>query len=326
MTKQLEIDAIEISYNDSTFYLASIEAKTLFELSTVTRAEEDPESGYQRTLGKGRVNKISTYLSEGNIIPGALILSSTATKAVYDTKKKKLTLKRDKGSLLVIDGQHRLYGAYKTDVDVSLPVCIFFGLDKPTEVQYFLDVNGFQLGVPKTLRLELEKFTAEENSEEFLLKALFDELDSNVQSPLSSKMSRTKSVSGKLSHVAFQNAVKPILNKAPFNAFTLEQKKKVLINFLQALEAVTFDIFGDSKKVSNSAFFQAVMSAFLDICHVAKLNYGGYKKINFESAIEPISNINWDVHTGTNKAAIKDLSEEIVTVISKKIDISDDIF
>ena len=68
------------------------------------------------------------------------------------------------------------------------------------------------------------------------------------------------------------------------------------------------------------------MFAFLDICHVANINFGGYKKNNFESAIEPITNINWDLHTGTNKAAIKDLSEEIVSVISNKITISDDIF
>lgn len=326
MTDTIAIDAIRIEYNEGSFFLASIGADQLFEISTVTRAEENPEVGYQRTLGKGRANKIAKYLDEGNLIPGALILSSKEKAPTYNRRSRKLELKNEKGSLLVIDGQHRLYGSHKSEVDVQLPVCIFFGLDKATEVQYFLDVNGYQMGVPKTLRLELEKFTAEENSEEYILKALFDELDSNVASPLSGKMSRTKSVSGKLSHVAFQKAVKPLLNKAPFNALSLVHKKKILVNFLGALENIVFEIFGDNKKVSNAAFFQAFMLGFLDICHVAKNNFGGYKKSHFESALEPISSINWDIHTGTNQSAIKELSTEIVSVVSRKININDDIF
>ncbi|TMO73657.1 DGQHR domain-containing protein [Pseudoalteromonas aurantia] len=326
MSNTIKIDAIKIEYNDGFFFLASMNAEELFAVSAVTRAEENPEEGYQRTLGKGRANKIAKYLDEGNLIPGALILSSKEQEPNYNGRSRKLELTKEKGSLLVIDGQHRLYGAHKSEVDVQLPVCIFFGLDKATEVQYFLDVNGYQMGVPKTLRLELEKFTATENSEEYVLKELFDELDGNIASPLAGKMSRTKSVTGKLSHVAFQNAVKPLLNKAPFNAFTLEQKKKVLVSFLSALENIVIDIFGDNKKVSNSAFFQAMMLGFLDICHVAKSNFGGYKKSHFESALEPISAINWDVHTGTNKSAIKELSSEVVSTVSRKIAINDDMF
>ncbi|MDO6559911.1 DGQHR domain-containing protein [Paraglaciecola chathamensis] len=326
MKNTIEIDAIKIEYNEGVYYLASFCAKELFNLTMVTRAEEDPETGYQRTLSKGRVNKIATYLDDGNMIPGSLILSSTAPRADYDDKEKKLRIEKKSSSLLVIDGQHRLYGSYKSQEDVYLPVCIFFGLDKGTEVQYFLDVNGHQMGVPKTLRLELEKFTADENSEEFLLKVLFDELDYNPLSPLSGKMSRTKSVSGKLSHVAFQNAMKPILTKAPFNVFTLEQKKKVLINFMLALETITTDIFDDNRKVANSAFFQAVMSCFMDICHVAESKFGGYKQNHFEKALEPISNINWDLHSGTNKSAIKNLAQDLVTSITTKVTISDDQF
>lgn len=326
MNDNIEIDAIKIEYNEGEYYLASFCAKELFKLTTVTRAEEDPEAGYQRTLSKGRVNKIATYLDDGNMIPGSLILSSTAENANYNEKKKKLTIEKLNSSLLVIDGQHRLYGAYKSKEDIYLPVCIFFGLNKSTEVQYFLDVNGHQMGVPKTLRLELEKFTADENSEEFLLKVLFDELDYNPQSPLSGKMSRTKSVSGKLSHVAFQNAMKPILTKAPFNVFTLEQKKKVLINFMLALEVITTEIFGDNKKVANSAFFQAIMSCFMDICHVVESKFGGYKQNYFEKALEPISNINWDIHSGTNKSAIKNLAQEVVSAVTMKVTISDDQF
>ncbi|WP_332874445.1 DGQHR domain-containing protein [Amphritea pacifica] len=173
------------------------------------------------------------------------MLSSNEESPVYDDATGELTLSNKKSSMLVIDGQHRLYGAYQSDIDVELPVCIFYGLDRSTEVQYFLDVNSYQIGVPKTLRLELEKFTAEEDSEEYLLRALYDELDENPASPLSGKVARTKSVTGKISHVAFQNALKPVLDKAPFKGFDLSQKKKVLINFLRAVETILQEIFDD---------------------------------------------------------------------------------
>lgn len=326
MNRGIQVNAIKISYNNSEFYLASLKVKEIFKMTAVTRAEEDPENGYQRTLGSNRVKKIAQYLNEGNMIPGTLILSSTDEKPDFDEETKTLTLNTKKSGLLVIDGQHRLYGAYQSEVDVEIPACIFFGLDRSTEVQYFLDVNGYQLGVPKTLRLELEKFTAEENSEEYVLKSLFDELDNNINSPLSGKMARTKSVSGKISHVSFQNGIKPILKKSPFNTFSLDQKKKVLINFFQALEDVLIQQFGDNKKISNSAFFQAIMTAFTDVCHVTNSNFGDYKRVSFGDTLQALTRINWDLHTGTNKSAIKNMEDEIIAAVATKTKIRDELF
>jgi len=323
----MKIKAIKVNYNDSEYFLASFNAKELFPLTAVTRAEESPEDGYQRILGSGRVKKISQYLNEGKVIPGSLILSSTQKKVTYDDANNELTLDTSPASLLVIDGQHRLYGAYQAESDIYLPVCIFFGLDKPTEVQYFLDVNGFQMGVPKTLRLELEKFSAEEDSEEFILKKLFDAVDDDVKSPLSGKMARTKSTSGKISHVAFQNAIKPLLTKNPLNTYNkLEERQKLIINFLIGLESVLVDIFGDNKKIFNAAFFQAIFAAFTDISHVTYLNHTNYKISSFEDTLQQLSKINWDAHQGTNKAAIKALTEDIVIVILDRKRIQDDVF
>ena len=194
------------------------------------------------------------------------------------------------------------------------------------EVQYFLDINGHQMGVPKTLRIELQKFIAEEDSEEFILRSLFEELDSNPKSPLSGRMSRTKSVAGKISHVAFQSGIKPILNRVPFSAFTLQQRKFVLINFFCALESVLIDIFGDAKKIANAAFFQAVMGAFIDICHTVFNKHASYKQEYFNEVLYVIETINWDEHQGTNKQAIKQLTSTIVEAVSTKNKIKDDAF
>ncbi|TVL98794.1 MAG: hypothetical protein CV087_20435 [Candidatus Brocadia sp. WS118] len=213
----LEIKAIKVEFNDFTFFVGAAIAKELFKVSVISRAEEDRESGFQRILGKTRANQIAEYFNNGNVIPGSIVLSSKNETPDYDNKKNILKIKIGSEVLLVIDGQHRLFGANLAEGNVYLPFCIFYGLNKQMEVQYFLDINGYQMGVPRTLRLELQKFIAEEDSEEFILKSLFDELESNPKSPLSGKMSRTKSVAGKISHVAFQNGLKPILNRIPLN-------------------------------------------------------------------------------------------------------------
>ena len=75
-----------------------------------------------------------------------------------------LELEPNSSSLFVIDGQHRLWGASKCEQEIYLPVCIFTNLELKQEVQYFLDINSNQKGVPKTLRIELLKFLSEPDS------------------------------------------------------------------------------------------------------------------------------------------------------------------
>jgi len=326
VSNELEIKAIKVEFNDYLFFVGAAKATDLFKVSVVLRADEDPENGFQRVLGKTRANQIAEYFNNGNVIPGSIVLSSKNNVPDYDNKQNMLKLHMDSEELLVIDGQHRLYGASLAEDNVYLPFCIFYGLNKVMEVQYFLDINGYQMGVPKTLRLELQKFIAEEDSEEFILKSLFDELESNPRSPLSGKMSRTKSVAGKISHVSFQSGLKPILNRIPLNSFNIKQKKLVLLNFFSALEFILIDIFGDSKKLSNAAFFQAIMWAFPDICHTVRTKSGNYKQEYFQDVLEVLGGINWEENKGTNNHAIKQLTAAITDAVSGKNNIRDDMF
>ena len=141
--KTMAVDALKVKYNDTLFYVAVINSKKLFSMSEVSRADERPEDGYQRLLGKARAKKIAEYIGEGNVIPGALILSAQeGVVKKYDNDSKKLHISVGPSSFLVIDGQHRLYGASQYEKDIPMPVCIFDKLEKVQEVQYFLDVNG----------------------------------------------------------------------------------------------------------------------------------------------------------------------------------------
>jgi len=324
---KITLHALALKYNNIEFYLTVMSARKLFSIAKVSRAEEDPEMGFQRTLGKQRAINIKKYLDDGNVIPGSIILSAQEKSDLnYSNKDKTLTFNDISNSFLVIDGQHRLYGANMSDIDVQLPLCIFNKLDTEQEVQYFLDVNGYQKGVPKTLRIELLKFIAEPASKDAIRKALFDSLDQDIESPLCGKMARTKSLPNKISHVPFKNALDPILELSPLNNINQEQRVKLIINYLTSIENILLRVFGNSHKISNTAFFLAIMGAFIDACNLTMTRHGNYKVDSFEEVLQPLGEIDFEYHKGTNQQAIKELTTAIKHAISINHKISEDIF
>ena len=320
-------NALALRYNKVELYLAVMSAKQLFKTAKVSRAEEDPETGFQRALGKQRAINIKKYLEDGNVIPGSIILSAQAKAELkYNPATKTISYNDLPTSFLVIDGQHRLYGANLADIGVYLPVCIFTGLNTEQEVQYFLDVNGYQKGVPKTLRIELLKFISEPTSKDAIRRELFNSLDSEIESPLCGKMARTKSVTGKISHVPFKNALDPILEVSPMNNLSQEQRLKLLINYLSAVDNLLIKALGSSDKISNGAFFQAIMGAFVDACNLVLTRFNNYKVESFERILEPFVDIDFEHHRGTNQQAIKELSDAIKSAIAINNRISEDLF
>ena len=325
--RSITFEAIKGSYEDNSYYIGFVNAKKLFTLTEVSRVDDNPEEGYQRLLGNSRAKKIAEYIDMGDVLPGALVLSAqNGAIKKYDSKTKKLTLNGKEKSLLVIDGQHRLYGAHQAKNDLQLPVFIFENLTREEEVQYFLDVNSLQRGVPKTLRLELTKFTAEPESKEDVMLKLFDALDENPTSPLSGRMTRTKSMSGKISHVAFQNAIAVILEKAPLVSLTFDQKVSILVNYLLAVEDILINKFSNTSKISNAAFFQSIMYIFVDVCYQTYKKFSDYKKESFLEILSPINDIDFDLFKGTNKKSIKEFGDEMRSRIVVADSVSDDLF
>jgi len=189
-----------------------IPSKILSDTSKVSRADEDKERGYQRLLDPKRAKDIAKYVNAGNVIPGAIILSAQKeAKLQFDHENNRLTYNLAPNAFLVIDGQHRLYGTHQSEQDIPLAVCIFDNLDLEEEAQYFFDINSTQRSVSKTLQLELTKFIAKPASKDEVRQHLFKKLSEQPTSPLSGRMSPTKSIPGKLTHVSFKDAINPLL-------------------------------------------------------------------------------------------------------------------
>jgi DGQHR domain-containing protein len=316
MAKRSKHHALKVNQaNGSYFIISSIPADIIFTSSRVTRAEEDSEKGYQRLLSESRAKHIANYLENGNTIPGAIILSAMKESGLsFDENTQEVSFKVGPDSFMVIDGQHRLYGAHYCEKSIELPVAILTNLDIEDEVRYFLDINGQQRGVPRALRLEVEKFLVEEDSPEQFRIKLAHKLNESPTSPLVGLISTTKSVTGKLSHVPFKTAIEPLLKLPAITPLTFNQKYRLFENFLNALYK-NLELRGLEKKLTNSAFFQAVFSAFPEILHLTKEQHGDYKIGSFAKTLEPLSEIDFEQHKGTNKKSINELSEHIRSVL-----------
>jgi len=325
--KRISFPAISISTRaDTSFYVSAIPASVLFSVCTVSRADEDPKRGYQRLLGKTRAKAIAQYLNDGKIIPGAIILSAQAVAAfTFEKKNNSISFDTDPRAFLVIDGQHRLYGGHEADHPVLFPVSILTDLDLEAEAQYFNDINGSQKGVPRTLQLEIEKFTAPKESSAQLRIKLFHELNTRPDSPLANRLSATKSVPGKLTHVPFKAAIEPLIATPLFERLSFEQKVQLLLNFLKALEDVLVSSTGTSQKLFNAAFFQAVFAAFPGIVQEVLERHQNYRGESFREVISPLEEIDWAANSGTNRVAIEAFTKHIVRLIAKGGKVSDDL-
>jgi len=312
----MELTGWDIGANDTHCYVTVMNAKKIFDISTVSRVDDNPKDGYQRLLNEKRAKDIAAYLDDGNIIPGSIILSAqNGCSVTFDDNTKLINIDTKDGELFVIDGQHRLYGASMCEKDVLLPVCIFVELDLKQEVQYFLDINSNQKGVPKTLRIELLKFLSEPESKDAVLIQLFKDLGESIISPLYGKTSATTSVPGKISHVPFRNALEPLIEGKTIRGFDYERKKVLIINYLNAVETTLKLMDGGGRKLTSSAFFQAIFKIFEEVCSYSLTYFKNYKQESFEKVLYGIAKLDFEKHSGSNQQTIKQMSDEMLTLL-----------
>lgn len=327
----MRFKAFNLSRNNVGFYLTAMTPEVLFKLSRVERVSENPEEGFQRQLEETRANKIAKYF-EQKIIPGAIILSAQPeARILYDEEKEELEIDNENGSLLVIDGQHRLFGAYKahkSGVDnIKLPVCILTNLNLIDEIQYFVDINSTQKGVPKTLRIELTRFLVESESIDDIRLRLFKDLNSEPDSVLCGKMSAEQKGPGYLSHVPFEIAINKVLSTEKMKDLDYDGKKTLLKNYLFGVYE-NLEEMDATNKISQSAFFQSIFRVFEKACENTYFYKRNFKKESFSFTFESLQKINFDLHSGSNDEAIRNLEKDIIDKldIDRKSKIPSDLF
>ncbi len=315
--------AFPLTQNDHRFYFSTIPVGDLYPYCFVSRRDEDPEAGFQRTLNISRAEDIARYLAKGTgSIPTNIVLSAQEHAQLnYDSRAKTLSFNRVEKSFLVLDGQHRLLGYHlckeNHKKDLRVPVSIYVGLSRSTETSLFIDINTTQRGVPAALLLDIKQVANIENQMEQTLRQIFDRLNKDTRSPLVGKLSPSRSASGKISRVTFNRSLEPVLRLPLMLDVEDEARYSLVRNYLGALDAE----LENKKLLTRSSFFEAAFCVFDEAIRMATTTSGNAKQGSIQSVIRPIAKIDYTTLSDGNA---KNISEAMKATIQKSISITSD--
>lgn len=302
--KTVRFSTLECKQNEKTFYVTILPNNVLKSVCFVSRRDEDPEKGFQRTLNETRAKDIARYLDElKGTIPSALIVSAQDNaRFAFDPKKKEISFFTNPSSFMVLDGQHRLFGLIKSTKRHLIPVIIFNKLNTAEEVNLFIDINTTQKGVPTTLLLDIKNLSGRETKKEDKQRRLFDKL--NQDSVLAGLMSPSKSRVGRITRVSFNQATNDLFDNGFFQDKDIETIFKGVKNYLAAAENVFKKSKSEKAKLTNSTLFKALFSIFHEAIDKTLKDYGDLKVNSLINTLDPISKLSFDSYTGTSNATL----------------------
>lgn len=318
--------AIKCVQNDHVFYVSVMNSNDLDEMCFVSRRKEDSDKGFQRLLSEKRAKEIAYYLDNNKgVIPSAIIVSAQPiAKLEFDETNGKIRIERKQNSLLVLDGQHRLYGMKTAEKNYDIPVVIFSHLNTQDEIRQFIDINTTQKGVPSALILDIKGPAGTETKVEERQRDLFDKL--NKDSVLAGEMLPNESKTGKISRTSFNSATKAIYESGPMSGKTDEQIYKAVKNYLEAVLSV-FRLSGKTgAKLTKNIIFRAVMTVFNDVVEKCIAKYGDLKVSSFTEYLSPLKDLDYDDYTGTNKATESRITSDIKSALCETVAIHEDMF
>ena len=302
--KTVRFNTLECTQNGKTFYVTILPNDVLKATCFVSRRDEDPEKGFQRTLNETRAKDIAKYLDElKGTIPSALILSAQDNSRFgYDAKKKEISFFTNPSSFMVLDGQHRLFGLIKSTQKHLIPVIIFNNLNTADEVNLFIDINTTQKGVPTTLLLDIKNLSGRETKKEDKQRRLFDKLNTN--SVLAGLMSPAKSRVGRITRVSFNQATNDLFDNGFFQDKDIDTIYKGVKNYLEAAEQVFKKSKSEKAKLTNSTLFKALFAIFHEAIDKTLKDYNDLKVDSLINTLDPISKLSFDSYTGTSNATL----------------------
>jgi DGQHR domain-containing protein len=328
-SQELEIPCFKFKQATHDLYAFVLDAKTAWEafsISRLTDDDDDDDFGYQRILSPARLSNITKYITSGQPIPNSILVS--VDEAEYDSKKRTITIPKGTDVAWVIDGQHRLAGAFqasKSNHSISLLIVAFVGLTEKEQVEQFITINDEARGVPKSILLDLNRRLSFAKSE----KEISDDRASDIgnalrRDPESIFFNRITVVespkTGQLSLGNFVRKVAPLVHpsKGILRTRSLVEQTKIIDNYFSAFR----DVFpAEWRKVDNvfllTIGFGALMNAFEDVYIRTRDLYGGFRVSDIVKLIKPIIGFDfsaWAQYGTGNKAeqnAGRDLKDEI---------------
>lgn len=323
---RISISAIKCEQNSIVFYIAALSSSVLKEMCFVSRKKEEPIKGFQRLLNKKRAKDIANYLDHAKgVIPSALILSAQDNAAIrYDGKTKKISFEKMRDSLLVIDGQHRLYGLLEAENEYEVPVVIFTNLNTSNEVKLFIDINTTQKGVPTALILDIKDQAGTETKLEERQRILFDRL--NKDSALAGYLLPNESKTGKISRTVFNASTQALFEGGPVSDLGDDAIYKTVKNYLGAVDILFKQTENPNARINKTVLFKAIMVIFNEVCEKCLIKYKNVKVESLVDYLYPIQQLNFEEYTGTNNATVNKIVNDSRNLLKEKVELNEEMF
>ncbi|SFE03412.1 DGQHR domain-containing protein [Spirosoma endophyticum] len=328
MATTIKTHAIRCIQNEKEFFITVLDSKVLAEVCYVARREENNKKGFQRVLNEARAKDIAKYMNEEEgVLPSPLIVSAQDNSR-FTYEDNYISFVSNANSFLVLDGQHRLYGLFKSENNYHMPVVIFNNLKTNEEVNLFIDINTTQRGVPTTLLLDIKSLSGKETKKEEKQRELFDKL--NKESVMAGFMSPSRTKVGYITRVTFNKATNMLFESGYFQDQTVEVIFNAVKNYLQAVEMVFTTSKSSRAKLTNSTLFRAVFEIFNDVTERTLIEFKDLKVDSFYSTLEPISKLNFDNYTGSSNSllitVVSDMKKELNPSLKQAFTLNNNIF
>lgn len=314
MIFKMSSPAIEFIHGQYKYYVTSMLSSDLFNVSFISRRSEDKAEGFQRLLNTSRAKLITNYYQEGGVIPSPII-TSLKNGDVFDYSKGIMSMELTETSLMVLDGQHRLYGLKDLKEPINIPLVIFVGLELDEEAKLFIDINTNQKGVPSALLLDIKSIAKTESEIEKRQSKLFDYL--NIRGPLSGKLLADESKQGGISRVAFNESTKSIFTQGVLSGELDNTIHKAVLNYLESFDIVFKESNQENVNIWRTTIFKSVLGVFEDVLNKTLATEGNAQIPSFYNNIQLIGNIDFSRFSGTNKQTQRKLEEEMRRYLHK---------
>jgi len=312
----LKFPCLYINQSGYKLYCFAAKAQILWEIVKINRRDPDKDEGYQRALSGSRVVAITNYIKDENPIPNSILVALDMDSEISSDGKTIMIPKREDAGW-VIDGQHRLAGAKKSDIDLF--VIAFIGLDLNQQIRQFVVINREAKGVPTSLYYDLLKHLPLKSESEMAKEIAADIaniLRKDENSLFFNRIVISAPRKGQLSLTNFVRKISPLVTdkKGKFNIYTRLEQIRILDNYFKAFENVfPKEFFEKRMTFFRTLGFGAVINALPTIFDLSLKHYLGFRIDDIVEVLKKIEYFDfsdWE-KMGTGTAAETQAGEDL---------------
>jgi len=329
-------NCLRVKQNDMSLYIFYLSSGDLYNNFVVSRRYSDKKEGYQRIIKDTKVKKIVSYLngksenSYPSILPNSILIALDNIK--YDDGR--LIIKDNENGYkgLIIDGQHRMKGAYDYDINFPLVVIGVSELEPKYQARLFITINKTQTSLPSSLYLDLISATTDEDirnnldgeaiTAEQKATEIVKDLNSDENSALKNLIAQTGEERGKLNLAQLVGIIKKYINytDGKFKGYSYNDQLKIFINYFNAIKVV-FEKQWDEKIVFKSTVIGGLLKAIGGVFDVVSTTHNNFKENSIIYVLSKIQDTDFNILIGTGGGikAQDNFAKHFIKILKDKI-------